>query len=88
MKFTSASKKDSASRVTARIPALSSLKNLKQGTKLSVSFRHKGADYDILFYVNRKNGSTMKTTSWPQGLPAIAVGEVFEVTEAVVEILK
>lgn len=71
MSFTSASDKDDSSRVTVpSIPWQSS----KQGDQFIIRFDYKNKRYSILFYCNRKSGNTLKTTSWPRGLPKLGVG--------------
>ena len=49
----------------------------RKGDTYLVSFKYKGCKYDVFFYCNREDGSTLKTTSWPTGLPALEPGLEF-----------
>lgn len=82
--FVSASNKDLASRVTMRAPKAL---NLKRGQEVKVSFKYEGADYKLLFYVNREDGSTLKTMSWAHGLPELKPGVVFKIGETEIEVI-
>jgi hypothetical protein len=68
-----ASKKDSSSRVTIITKEI--LLGLAQGQKMILGFRYHGADYEVVFYANRKTGTTIKTTSWPKDLPTLTIGK-------------
>lgn len=70
-RFTSASVKDHASRVTTAFTTAS------LGDQYIIHIRHKGRDHQILFYCNRDKTS-LKTTSWPVGLPKVKVGFAVE----------
>lgn len=82
--FVSASSKDLASRVTMKTPTGL---NLKRGQEVKVSFKYEGVDYKLLFYVNRDDGSTLKTMSWSHGLPELKPGVKFSVGQTEIEVI-
>jgi hypothetical protein len=98
--FFSASSKDAVSRVTFKQSDIQKeLDRLgldpKMGDILLITLRFDNVPYQVMFKVNRE-GLTLKTTSWPQGLPKLQIGltlhadvqHIIYITNAVVDRLQ
>lgn len=88
--FSSASASDHASRVTLSIPALAEsvpvATHIPKNGKVLVTIEDKSRHYEVLFYCNRE-GASLKTTCWPQGLRVLQPGTTVDYMVTTVEFL-